>query len=181
MRSEKFNLLTFFFILSTIPLVFGARHALVHGLYSTCILITSGTWLIFNYQKTDSRAFTFNSLAPLLILLYVFLTTVPLPLPVLGFLTPVRTEYLLKAIKAGGLDNVVTSLSYYAPVSMFYVMYGTALVFFYYAIRYCLGSKKNLEITLWIITVVGLFESVYGLLQVTNPALGVLWLPGDMA
>ena len=47
---------------------------------------------------------------------------------------------------------------------------------FFYAARPLLGSEETLRKALWVITLVGLFEAVYGLLQATNPGMGVLWL-----
>ena len=95
---------------------------------------------------------------------------------VLGLLSPVRAEYLESAIRITGLQDALTSLSYYAPASMFYAVYGTALLLFFYAVRAFLGSEETLRKALWVITLVGLFEAVYGLLQATNPGMGVLWL-----
>ncbi len=60
---------------------------------------------------------------------------------------------------------------------MFYAIYGLALFFFFLAFSNFLRSSANQRTTLWIITMVGVFEAVYGLLQAMNPTLGVLWLP----
>ncbi|MDW7773070.1 MAG: O-antigen ligase family protein [Desulfobulbaceae bacterium] len=181
MRLEKPFLFVFFFILATVPLLFGARHPLIHGLYSFLLLLAGGSLLVLNYQGPFRRILVFNRLAPLLILLFIGLSAAALPLFLLGAVSPVRAQYLADAVTFADLRDAVPSLSYYAPGSMFYAVYGMALMLFFYASRYVLASEKTLRRTLWIITIVGLFEAVYGLLQATNPALGVLWLPGSFA
>ncbi len=173
--------MTFFFVLATIPLIFGARHPLVHGLYSFCLLMAGGTWLVLNCAENKKRLFSFNSLAPLAIILFIVVSALPLPLALVRLLSPVRAENLAIAARIAQLHDLVTSLSYYAPGSMFYAIYGLALFFFFLAFSSLLRSSENRRTTLWIITLVGVFEAVYGLLQAMNPTLGVLWLPSDIS
>jgi O-antigen ligase len=175
-RLEKPFLSVFFFVLATVPLLFGARHPLIHGLYSGLLLLAGGGFLLSNAEWKPGRLYAFPRLAPVLLLLFIFLTAIALPSFLLGLLSPVRAEYLSNAIRITGLRDAVTSLSYYAPASMFYAVYGTALLLFFYAARALLGSEEMLRKALWVITLVGLFEAVYGLLQATNPGMGVLWL-----
>lgn len=179
MRLEKPFLVAFFFVLGTVPLLFGARHPLIHGLYSSLLLVSAGGWLICNAEWKVVRLATFSRLAPILILLIIALTAIPLPSFLLRLLSPVRAEYLESAVRIAGLRDAVTSLSYYAPASMFYAVYGTALLLFFYAARALLASEQVLRKALWVITLVGVFEAVYGLLQATSPSLGVLWLPAS--
>ena len=176
MRLEKPFLAVFFFVLATVPLLFGARHPLIHSLYTSLLLLAGGGWLIYNGEWKDARLSAFARLAPVLILLFILLSAIPLPSLLLGLLSPVRAEYLADAVRIAGLQDAVTSLSYYAPASMFYAVYGTALLLFFYGASALLASEEVLRKTLWVITLVGLFEAVYGLLQATNPGMGVLWL-----
>lgn len=176
MRLEKPFLSVFFFVLATAPLLFGARHPLIHGLYSCLLLLAGGGFLLANAEWKPGRLYAFPRLAPILLLLFIFLTAIALPSFLLGLLSPVRAEYLSNAIRITGLRDALASLSYYAPASMFYAVYGTALLLIFYAARALLGSEETLRKALWVITLVGLFEAVYGLLQATNPGMGVLWL-----
>ena len=179
MRLEKPFLAVFFFVLATVPLLFGARHPLIHGLYSCLLLLTGGGWLIYNGEWKGARLTAFARLAPVLILLFIFLSALPLPSFLLRLLSPVRAEYLADAVRIAGLPDAVASLSYYAPASMFYAVYGAALLLFFYGARAFLASEEVLRKALWVITLVGVFEAVYGLLQATNPGMGVLWLPSS--
>ncbi len=181
MRLKQPVLLTFFFVLATIPLIFGARHPLVHGLYSFCLLMAGGIWLVLNFAENKKRLFSFNSLAPLAIILFIVVSALPLPLFLVRLLSPVRAENLAAAARIAKLQDLVTSLSYYSPGSMFYAIYGLGLFFFFLAFSSFLRSSANQRTTLWIITLVGVFEAIYGLLQAMNPTLGVLWLPSDIS
>ena len=180
MRLERPFLLAFFFVLATVPLLFGARHPLIHALYSFLLLLAGGALLAVNFQGRVQGLLTFNRLAPLLIILFILLSAVSLPLFLVGALSPVRAAYLEGAARCAELENAVTSLSYYAPGTMFYGVYGLALLLFFHAARTALGSAATVRATLWLITLVGFFEAGYGLLQATNPSLGVLWLPGSV-
>lgn len=181
MRLERPFLFVFFFVLTTVPLLFGARHPLIHALYSFLLLAAGGSLLAVNFKGQVRGLLTFNRLAPLLLLLFILLSAAALPLFLLGVLSPVRAGYLDNAVRYAELGNAVTSLSYYAPGSMFYAVYSLALLLFFYASRSVLGSAETVRATLWLITLVGVFEAAYGLLQATNPALGILWLPGSVS
>jgi O-antigen ligase len=164
-------------VLATAPLLFGARHPLIHGLYSCLLLLIAGGWLVVNSEWRPGRLLTFGRLVPLLLLLFIGLTALSLPAPLLGLLTPVRAEYLAQAARLADLPDPTTSLSYFAPGTLFYAVYGAALLLLYYFARALFRTQDMLRSLLWVITLVGVFEAAYGLLQATNPALGVLWLP----
>ncbi|MFZ5797969.1 MAG: O-antigen ligase family protein [Thermodesulfobacteriota bacterium] len=164
-------------VLATAPLLFGARHPLIHGLYSCLLLLTAGGWLILNGEWRPGRMMTFGRLVPAMLLLFIGLTALSLPAPLLSLLTPVRAGYLAEAARLADLPDPTTSLSYFAPGTLFYAVYGAALLLLYYFTLALLRSKEMLPSLLWVITLVGVFEAAYGLLQATNPAVGVLWLP----
>ena len=176
MRLEKLFLAGFYFVLATVPLLFGARHPLIHGFYSCLLLLAGGGWLIVNTGARPRWSWSFAGLAPVLLLLCIVLTSISLPSFLLRLLSPVRAGFLESAVGITPLPDAVTSLSYYAPAAMFHAVYGAALLLFFYAARDLLSSEEILRKALWTITLVGLFEAAYGLLQATNPDLGVLWL-----
>lgn len=169
-----------YFVLATIPLLFGARHPLIQGLYSATILIVSGGWIILNFEQVRPALLRRSTIPPLLIVFFIFCTSISLPLFLIQFISPVRTHLLTAAAKIADVQNTVNSLSYYAPDTRFYAVYllGLVLYFFYAA---SLFSKKHILTTaLWIFVAVGMFEAAYGLLQAMNPSLGVLWLPANI-
>ncbi len=169
-----------FFILGiiyTIPLIYGARHPLVHALYTSSIVVFCGTNLLARYQPNQSLRylFTISSLIPLLLLAYIFFSSISLPLSLLEILSHARAESLHKAKEIGGAVNQATALSYYAPYPKIYAVYGLSLLFLYFTVTPYLRSEIFLKKILKAFTIIGAFEACYGLLQAMNPELGVLW------
>lgn len=181
MPQQKFFLSTLYVALATVPLLFGARHPLIHGIYSSLLLLAGGLWLIFNAKGTPGGLPRFGQIVPVALVCCVALTALSLPSFLLGLLSPTRAGYLAKAAAIADLRQAASTLSYYAPSSMFYAVYGAALLCLFHAGRAQLASEQVLRTVLWIITLAGLFEAAYGLLQATNPQMGVLWLGASPA
>ena len=115
--------LVFFFILTTIPLLFGARHPLVQGAYTTLIFFTCGICVVLNSDKIKPTIFNKTNLVIILFILFIFLSSVPLPFFLIDLLSPIRADSLANATRLAQLGNAVTSLSYYAPETRFYSVY----------------------------------------------------------
>ncbi|MBC8209413.1 MAG: O-antigen ligase family protein [Desulfobulbaceae bacterium] len=164
--------------LATVPLLFGARHPLVHGTYAAFLLLVCGSWLVFRYRHVSLRASTFW--LPLALIGLVACTALVLPEPVLTLITPIRATSLAAVRDLAGVGPV-TSISYYAPRSFFYALYGLGVLLYFHATVHALISRRFLHHFLWLVTVVGLFEAVYGLVQVLDPSIGPLWLAEDIA
>jgi O-antigen ligase len=175
-KREKTSLI-FFFVLATIPLLFGARHPLVQGLYTVLLLVTSGSWFILNYKEISPPRLHRTNIPPVLVLCFIFFTALPLPLFLVQILSPVRAGFLVETGTIAQLNSAVYALSYYAPGTRLYAVYLLTLLFFFYFAANLFRSREHQTTALWIITCVGLFEALYGLLQATNPSIGVLWLP----
>lgn len=167
-------------VLATIPLLFGARHPLIQGGYSSLLLIACGHCLALNLNRVKPLAQHYRNLAPpLLLLLYLFATTLSLPETVVRILSPVRAANLSLAAQTIGA-HPVTSLSYYGPETRFLALYLVALFLYARCASKLLRRDDLLTVALWIITAVGLVEAAYGLMQAMNPTLGVLWLPSEI-
>lgn len=173
--------LVFFFILATTPLLFGARHPLVQGAYTSLIFFTCGTWAVLNFEKIKPRIFNRASLAIYILLVFIFVTSIPLPLFLIKLLSPVRAEALADATTLAQLRETVTSLSYYAPGTRFYSIYFLGLFLYYLCAATLLRRHTDKRAALWIIMSVGSFEAVYGFMQAMSPTLGVLWLPSNVS
>lgn len=173
--------LVFFFILATIPLLFGARHPLIQGAYTSLIFFTCGTWAVLNFEKIKPAIFTRAALVIYLLLLFIFFTSLPLPLSLIKLLSPVRAEALANATNLAQLKEAVISLSYYAPETRFYSVYLLGLLLYYLCATNLLRRQTDKRAVLWIITALGSFEAVYGLMQAMSPSLGILWLPSTIS
>ena len=161
--------------LATIPLLFGARHPLIHGSYSFLLLVACGSWLIVNSEQARIALLEKKTIMAVVCLCYIFATSFSLPHLLVRILSPVRAEFLLKAAQTLQVDPV-TAVSYYATGTRFQVVYLTALLFYFLCSTTMLRKDAFLTAALWVITGVGMFEAAYGLLQAMNPSLGVLWL-----
>ncbi|MCL7488977.1 MAG: O-antigen ligase family protein [Desulfobulbaceae bacterium] len=173
--------LVFFFLLATIPLLFGARHPLIQGVYTALIFFTCGPWLVLNYGQIKPRLVNRAYLPVYLIILFVFFTSLPLPLSLIELLSPVRAGYLRDAASLAQLKNTVFSLSYYAPAARFYGFYFLGLLLYYLCAASLTRRNSDRRAVLWIIMALGSLEAVYGLLQAMIPDLGILWLPSSIS
>ena len=61
---------------------------------------------------------------PLVLLAFIILTVLPLPFSLVKIISPTRAANLSQAFQIGQLENIVNTLSYYAPASQFYAVYG---------------------------------------------------------
>lgn len=179
-KQQPINLV-FFFILATIPLLFGARHPLVQGAYTSLILFTFGIWLALNFEKVKPSLLIKANFPLYALLVFIFFTSIPLPFILIEWISPVRADSLISAIQIADLDKAVTSLSYYAPASRFYSVYLLGLLLYYLCAQNLLRRNIDSRAVMWIITIVGSFEALYGIMQSINPNLGVLWLPSHIA
>lgn len=178
MRRTPLTSLTFYLVTATLPLLFGARHPIVAGVYTCIILLTAGGWLIFNPDRSLPLLLRRINIFPILIVGYLVFTILPLPFFLVQILSPVRAGFLLNARVLAELNHTFFPLSYYAPETALYAVYLLALLSWYYFAAIQFNRDSTLTVTLWIMTAVAFFEAVYGLLQAMNPSIGVLWLPG---
>jgi O-antigen ligase len=188
-------------LLITIPLLFGATHPFIQGVYTFLLLIGCGGWLLFgvagqrrsgrrrvsrvgNFPAEGERRrplFTGWHWPAVMLLVFAALTTLPLPLGLVSLLSPVRAAYVaaVNALAGGHID--FASLSYSRLLTFKQGAFYLGLLLYFFAALILL--RRNREFVLKVATVmvaVGCCEAVYGLLQVVNGHLGVLWLPSDL-
>lgn len=180
MRNKEPAALAVYFILATISILFGARHPLVQGFYSFLTLLVSGGWIILNFEQVRPMLLRKSTLPPLLIILFIFCTSLSLPVSMLEFISPFRAHLLSAAAEIADLQNTVNSLSYFAPDTRFYAIYLLGLLLYFFCASNLFGKRPVLTTALWIMAGIGMFEAAYGLLQAMVPSLGVLWLPANI-
>ncbi|MCK5681796.1 O-antigen ligase family protein [bacterium] len=189
------------FLLLTIPLLFGATHPFVQGLYTFYLLLGSGVWLVFGrsrsklqkrggqnqneeLDKTSQRRRLKISIQfwPVwLLFFYIAITTLPLPLGLLGWVSPFRAQQLIAVNTLADTAITCAPLSYSGLLTLKQGVYYLALFLYFLSARTIL--RRNQRFALQVVTImvaIGCFEAVYGLLQVMNHSLGVLWLPSSL-
>ncbi len=166
-------------VVVSIPFLFGAVHPVVSGAYVFVILTVLGSWLLLTPDiASGGSRFSPWLLIPVLFIAMLALQAIPLPLGLLDVLSPQRGERLhtLNALAETSLR--FASLSEGGPR-------GLHMAIFYLAILlYCLALVRLLDKVpafqnqlLYCLVAIGSAEALYGLLQLLNPQIGILWLP----
>ena len=198
------------FLILTIPLLFGAIHPFVQGLYTCFMLIGAGGWWIFVGSKKNLRPSrrrrrrpavadkpeksetaeksekavawrTRFMLVSVLLLLYVAFTVVPLPLGLLHWLSPERARNLAAVNSLAGAGIRFAPLSYSAFLTFKQALFYISLLFYYLSLRKLLDRDRHFVMQVAAVMVgVAFFEALYGLLQFMNSGMGVLWLPSSL-
>ncbi len=191
------------------PLLFGATHPFIQGLYTFFLLLGAGGWWIFigsnsNLQTSSrrrrssrksrnpvsitvsdsqavSRRKNFQLTAIILLLLYIGFTCVPLPLGLLNWLSPERARNLEVVNRLADAGIKFAPLSYSALLTFKQGLFYLSLLLYYFSLKKLLRRDSDfVRQVVTVIVAVALFEALYGLLQVMNSSLGVLWLPSSL-
>ncbi|XCN72381.1 MAG: O-antigen ligase family protein [Candidatus Electrothrix aestuarii] len=166
------------FFLATIPILFGAVHPIITGLYTFSIYSLLGSWLIVN--KKQFPVFHISSLGIIsfsLFILSVAFSTVPLPLAWIQAISPARFAYIQAANQLSSTNIQYAPLSHHPNAGILFFTFLIALVLYALTLLILLKNDQAfLEKVLYTCAIIGLFEAMYGLVQVTNPEMGVLWL-----
>lgn len=171
------SLLILFIIIVTIPFLSWTNQPIVSGLYLFLTILAGGTWLIFNFRELKSLHCRINPVLCLILLLFIVLTTINLPMNIISALSPVRADHLSQANTTGPFLDFTSSFSYYYPGSRQYAIYGLALFILFFFAAGQMQSVKNLRSMLWIISLAGGIEAIYGIMQAVFPESGSLRLP----
>ncbi len=168
-----------FFLLATIPLIFGAVHPIVQGVYTFLILVGLGGWLFSALPELPWQDVSlFWLIVPIILIGYIALQSLPLPLPVVEFLSPARAARInmVNALAQAKLTTAAISDSGLLGVQN--AIFLLSLLLYYLVLTTLLKRDgKTVLRLLYLIAGVGLLEGLYGLLQVMNPHIGILWLP----
>ena len=164
------------FLLLTIPLLFGATHPFVQGLYTLYLLLGAGGWLLFTRQKISIWLWP-----ALLLLLYIVFTTLPLPLDLLAKISSFRAQQVAAVNTLADTGINFASLSYSGLLTLKQGAFYLALLLYFLSAGILLRRSRRFALQVAVFMVaIGCFEAVYGLLQAMNDSLGVLWLPSAL-
>jgi hypothetical protein len=79
------------FLVVTVPLLFGAVHPIVQGVYVAAILVGLGGWLLYALPSLEREALSWPWLGiPAVLILYAAVQSLPLPLALVEMLSPAR-------------------------------------------------------------------------------------------
>lgn len=175
-------------IICTAPLIFGAVHPVVRGIYTALLLVICGGWLFFSSKEEmgDSHPTAgtkiFSSLLwlgiPVLLICFLLLQRLPLPVALVEILSPLRAERMLTVRQLAGVEFQKIPISYNAATGTTQIFFLFGLLLYYAALKkFFLLRTRHLYLVLWCLTGIGVFEALYGLMQFVRPDIGILWLP----
>ena len=166
------------FILGTIPLLFGAVHPIVTGVFTFFIYTVLGGWILLNRKYVPHYFFASpGGVLFCLLILLIALSTLPIPTAWIQILSPARFASIQTANNLGGTTIQYASLSHNADAGISTFAFLIALIIYALVLNVLLKNDRVfLKKILYICSAVGIFEAMYGLIQATNPHIGVLWL-----
>jgi len=165
-------------IVVTVPLLFGAVHPIVQGAYVAVILVGLGGWLLYTLPSLAAEGLSWRRLAvPIVLMLYAALQSLPLPLGLIEILSPARASRVAMVNALAGTGQTMAPLGENGIIGLQTAIFLLALVVLFLALTVLLRRDERFPVLLlYGITAVGLAEGLYGLLQVMNPGIGMLWL-----
>lgn len=164
-------------IVGTIPIIFGAVHPVILGLYVFIMLVGCGGWLLLTLKLEENVVPSFWIAVPLILIGYLIFQSIPLPLDVVELLSPMRAERIKMVNELAGTNHYWTTLSDSGITGLYRSFFFFGLLLYYCSLRRILsGDDQFLSKLILILVVVGIFEALYGILQFVKPQLGILWL-----
>jgi len=164
-------------IVLTIPLLFGAVHPIVIGCYVALMLVACGGWLLLNLSSRHFHRPSLWFVAPLVLVIFIILQSIPLPLHWVDVISPFRAERVRMVSELAGTQQQFISISDNGIVSFYRSFFLISLIFYYLTLRRLFDVSKEFYFTLVVCLIcVGTFEALYGLLQFVKPHTGILWL-----
>jgi O-antigen ligase len=175
---SKIPLYLVYFILATVPLLFGAVHPIFYGSYVFLVLVGLGSWLCLFVPEQDPPLLARFWLLPIIILLFFSaFQSMPLPFSWVDLISPARALRVEMVNTLAGTEQNYISISDHGLLSLTRVVLFLALLVYYLSIKALMRhDEKIIRILVFIIIAVGVFEALYGILQFLSPRLGVLWL-----
>jgi hypothetical protein len=166
------------FLIVTIPFLFGAVHPIVQAAYVALILVGLGGWLLYALPTLQPEALSRPWLGiPAVLIVYMAVQSLPLPLALVEMLSPARAERVAMVNALADTGQTMATLGENGIIGLQTAIFALALIIFYVAFSFLLRrNEKFLVYIFYGIACVGLLEGVYGLLQVMNPGIGMLWL-----
>jgi len=183
LRLQKTGRFFIVFLLASMPLLFGAVHPIVVGLYTALMLTSCGGWLLVNSRKLPANLCRSRWIMfALLFIAWALFSTIPLPMGLLELLSPARAASLQAVNQLAGTDIRWAPLNYHSSAGLLFALFLFALLLYGLTLDVLLSADRRLLKKI-VYTCIGLaiLEAAYGMLQVFNPQLGVLWLSGIQA
>ncbi len=164
-----------FFVIATVPILFGAVQAWVWSFYAT-LVVSFFLVLLWRGKMIDFRPGKAFCLSIGLFLVWTLFQALPLPRHPYLFNEPYHVEGFKLLFSEEQLLSGWGAISCLPYNSLARWMFLLSLVLFYAILENELKSVRNIKNLTVLILIVGSIESFYGLYQALDPSAGVLWV-----
>lgn len=168
-----------YFIIATVGLLFGAVQPWITALYAVLMILTFGVLMWQGGLLWRPGPWVWATVG--VFLAVTLFQMIPLPAGGLSALSPFREKLLAETAGILGTKMESNALAY--SVYQAFARWGFIIclgLFFWVCVS--LGkNRKGFKVMVWLALAVGVFEALYGLVQVLLPGVGVWWVPADFA
>ncbi len=159
----------------TLPLILGSARSFLWSFIAAVFLAGFALLILASREGANClTGFKKSSLVLLPIILYPFLQTIPLPLPLLSVISPQRAAWLQRSLEATGWSHWWASLSYVPLDTFMSGLWILTLALFALVLHRSLrdGTIEVSRLLVVLFILAGL-EAFYGILQVLVPSIGL--------
>ncbi len=165
-----------FFIIATIPLLFGAVQTWVLSAYSGIIILLFISYVFKQNTLDDTLKNRFFIFTVGIFFIFTFFQCLPLPLAILSVLSPFELQIINQSSVLLGISASHHALSYIPVASFSQWIFLFSLFLFFLMLKNHLAERRALLSVVVLMVSIALLEAVYGLMQAIVPTLGVLWV-----
>lgn len=167
-KTEKFLFGFLLFILIWLPLPLGANRPWAWALMQMSIFALGGLLVLIDTKVVNRLWSKYRTFAMLWLafLAWQLLNIIPLPAAFIDFIRPQRLDYLEAGISAH--TSAWASLSFDVGQSHIVFVKSLAYCFLFFITLSLVNSSKRLKFTLVTISAVGIFQAIYGALEILS-------------
>ena len=168
-----------YFIIATVGLLFGAVQPWITGLYAVLMILAFGVLMWQGGLLWRPGPWVWATVG--VFLAVTLFQMIPLPAGGLSVLSPFREKMLAETAGILGTKMESSALAY--SVYQAFARWGfvICLVLFFWVCVSLGKDRKTFKRMVWVFLGLGVFEALYGLVQVLIPDVGVWWVPADFA
>ena len=168
-----------YFIIATVGLLFGAVQPWITGLYALLMILAFGVSMWQGGLLWRPGPWVWATVG--VFLAVTLFQMIPLPAGGLSVLSPFREKMLAETAGILGTKMESSALAY--SVYQAFARWGfvICLVLFFWVCVSLGKDRKTFKRMVWVFLGLGVFEALYGLVQVLIPDVGVWWVPADFA
>ena len=168
-----------YFIIATVGLLFAAVQPWIMAIYAVLMILAFGVLIWQEGLSWRPGPWVWATVG--VFLAVTLLQMIPLPAGWLSALSPFRENLLAETAGILGTKMESNALAY--SVYQAFARWGFVIclaLFFWVCVS--LGKdRKTFKRMVWVFLGLGVFEALYGLVQVLIPDVGVWWVPSDFA